>query len=301
MFLFIIELKIFNVKNIFKVHFKCKETCKNMAILSKLVSGLASVVTSKALYVAGIIVVALAKPACEYTVKLILRDTSAALTNTESSIENKLVKTENAIKKTLAENQKTIQEYILDKINDVNQFTMNEIEGMNAQVSILMNMMKEIKTNQSIILNAISKKNFNDDIVNLNMQLPDKDYIESTILNAINKKNFNDDIVNKLAEMNEKLPDKDYIESTTKKYAMFLHDEHVEIMNINRDDDDTISIASTRAESVPDKEKEKVPRLGPIKFAPPKEKVHLQQLTFAPPPLSGIPKLRKPLSARSVN
>lgn len=84
---------------------------------------------------------------------------------------------------------------------------------------------------------------------------------------------------------------------------MFLHDEHVEIMNINRDDDDTISIASTRAESVPEreKEKEKVPRLGPIKFAPPKEKVHVQQLTFAPPPLSGIPKLRKPLSARSVN
>ena len=233
-----------------------------MAILSKLVSGLASVVTSKALYVAGIIVVALAKPACEYTVKLILRDTSAALTNTESSIENKLVKTENAIKKTLAENQKIIQEYILDKMNDVNQFTMNKIEGMNAQVSILMNMMKEIKTNQSIILNAISKNN--DDIVNMNMQLPDKDYIEST----------------------------------AKKYAMYLHDEHVEIMNLTRDDD-TISIASTRAESVQAipthsenntlcKSKEvQIPKLGPIKFAP--------------PPLSGVPKLRKPLSARSVN
>ena len=269
-----------------------------MAILSKLVSGLLSVATNKALYVAGIIVVTLAKPACEYTVKLILRDTSVALTNTESSIENKLAATEDAIKTAFAESQKIIQEYVRDRVNDVNQLTMNEIEGMNAQVSILTNMMKEIKTNQSIILNAISKKNFNDDIVN---KLPDKDYIESTILNAISKKNFNDDIVNKLAEMNDKLPDKDYIESTTKKYAMFLHDEHVEIMNINRDDDDTISITSTRAESVPEREKEKVPRLGPIKFAPPKEKVQVHQLAFAPPPLSGIPKLRKPLSARSVN
>ena len=243
-----------------------------MAILSKLVSGLASVVTNKALYVAGIIVLTLAKPACEYTVKLILRDTSAALANTESSIENKL---EDAIKKAFAENQKNLQEYIRDKINEMNQFTMNEIEGLNAQISILMNeieglnaqisiLMNEIKTNQSIILNAISKNN--------------------------------DDIVNKL-------PDKDYIESTTKKYAMFLHDEHLEIMNNSRDDDDTISIASTRAESVPEREKEKVPRLGPIKFAPPKDKlqVRVQQLTFAPPPLSGIPKLRKPLSSRSVN
>ena len=227
-----------------------------MAILSKLVSGLASVVTSKALYVAGIIVVALAKPACEYTVKLILRDTSVALTNTESSIENKLAMTEHAIKTAFAESQKVIQEYVRDKINEMNQFTMNEIEGMNTQISILMN---EIKTNQSTILN----KN-KDDIVN-------------RILSN-NEKAF--------AEMQIKLPDRDYIENTTKKYAMFLHDEHVEIMNINRDDD-TISIASTRAESVPEKEKEKVPRLGPIKFAP--------------PPLSGIPKLRKPLSARSMN
>ena len=269
-----------------------------MAILSKLVSGLVSVATNKALYVAGIIIVTLAKPACEYTVKLILRDTSVALTNTESSIENKLAATEDAIKTAFAESQKIIQKYVRDKLNDVNQFTMNEIEGMNAQVSILTNMMKEIKTNQSIILNAISKNN--DAIVNMNMQLPEKDYTESTtILNAISKNN--NDIVNKLAEMNDKLPDKDYIECTTKKYAMFLHDEHVEIMNINRDDDDTISIASTRAESVPEREKEKVPRLGPIKFAPPKEKIQVQQLTFAPPPLSGIPKLRKPLSSRSVN
>ena len=146
---------------------------------------------------------------------------------------------------------------------------MNEIEGLNAQVGILMNMMKEIKTNQSIILNAISKKNFNDD-----------------------------NILNKIAEMQMQLPDKDYIESTAKKYAMYLHDEHVEIMNLTRDDD-TISIASTRAESVQAipthsenntlcKSKEvQIPKLGPIKFAP--------------PPLSGVPKLRKPLSARSVN
>ena len=232
-----------------------------MAILSKLVSGLLSVATNKALYVAGIIVVTLAKPACEYTVKLILWDTSVALTNTESSIENKLAATEDAIKATFSESHKIIQEYFRDRMNDVNQFTMNEIKGMNAQISILTNMMKEIKTNQSIILNAISKNN--DDIVNklAEMQLPDKDFIESTILNTISKNN--DDIVNKL-------PDKDYIDNTTKKYAMFLHDEHVEIMNIHRDDDDTISIASTRAESVPEREKEKVPRLGPIKFGPPK-------------------------------
>ena len=257
-----------------------------MAILSKLVYGLASVVTNKALYVAGIIVLTLAKPACEYTVKLILRDTSVALADTESSIENKL---EDAIKKALAESQKVFQEYIRDKINEMNQFTMNEIEGLNAQISILMN---EIKTNQSTILN----KN-KEDIVNriqsnnvkafaeMQMQLPDKDYIESTILNAISKNN--DDIMNNLKMQ---LPDKDYIENTTKKYAMFLHDEHLEIMNNSRDDDDTISIASTRAESVhaiPTPKEVPVPRLGPIKFAP--------------PPLSGIPKLRKPLSARSMN
>ena len=255
-----------------------------MAILSKLVSGLVSVATNKALYVAGIIVVALAKPACDYTVKLILRDTSVALADTESSIEKKLATTEDAIKRAFAESQKIIQEYFRDIMNDVNQFTMNEIEGMNSQVSILMNMMKEIKTNQSIILNAISKNN--DDIVKIKMQLPDKDYIESTIRSAISKKNFNDDIVNKLKMQ---LPDKDYIESTTKKYAMFLHDEHLEIMNISRDDD-TISIASTRAESVqaiPTPKEVPVPRLGPIKFAP--------------PPISGVPKLRRPLSARSVN
>jgi hypothetical protein len=232
-----------------------------MAILSKLVSGLASVVTNKALYVAGIIVVAIAKPACEYTVKLILRDTSAALADTESSIETKLAATEDAIKKAFEESQKMFQEYIRDKINEMNQFTMNEIEGMNAQISILMN---EIKTNQSTILN----KN-KDDIVNK--------------IIGNNEKAF--------SEMQMQLPDKDYIESTAKKYAMYLHEEHVEIMNISRDDD-TISIASTRAESVQmiptPKDKEfPVPRLGPIKFAP--------------PPLSGVPKLRKPLSARSVN
>ena len=91
------------------------------------------------------------------------------------------------------------------------------------------------------------------------------------------------------AEMQMHIPDKDYIESTAKKYAMYLHDEHVEIMNLTRDDD-TISIASTRAESVqaiPTPKEVPVPRLGPIKFAP--------------PPISGVPKLRKPLSARSVN
>ena len=251
-----------------------------MAILSKLVSGLASVVTNKALYVAGIIVLTLAKPACEYTVKLILRDTSVALANTESSIENTirvafednqkilrdtLANKELSTKDALAENQKILQEYICTKIDEVNQFTMNEIEGMNTQVGILMNMMKEIKTNQSIIQNAISKND--DDIVN-------------RIINDLEKS---------FAEMQMQLPDKDYIESTTKKYAMFLHDEHVEIMNINRDDD-TISIVSTRAESVqaiPTPKEVPVPRLGPIKFAP--------------PPLSGVPKLRKPLSARSVN
>ena len=255
-----------------------------MAILSKLVSGLASVVTNKALYVAGIILLTLAKPACEYTVKLILRDTSAALANTESSIENiirvafeehdKIIldtlankEVFSSIEDAFAENQKNLQDYICNKINEVNQFTMNEIGGMNAQVDILMNMMKEIKTNQSIILNAISKNN-------------------------------DDDILSKIAEMQMQLPDKDYIESTAKKYAMFLHDEHVEIMNVNRDDD-TISIASTRAESVHaipthsenntlcNSKEVSVPRLGPIKFAP--------------PPLSGVPKLRKPLSARSVN
>ena len=238
-----------------------------MAILSKLVSGLASVVTNKALYVAGIIVLTLAKPACEYTVKLILRDTSAALADTESSIENKL---EDAIKKAFEENQKMLQEYIRDKINEMNQFTMNEIEGLNAQISILMN---EIKKNQSTILN----KNNSDTLC-----------MSEDIVNRIQSNN-----VKAFAEMQMQLPDKDYIESTAKKYAMYLHDEHVEIMNLTRDDD-TISIASTRAESVQnipalpkEKEKDKVPRLGPIKFAP--------------PPLSGLPKLRKPLSARSVN
>ena len=240
-----------------------------MAILSKLVSGLASVVTNKALYVAGIIVLTLAKPACEYTVRLILRDTSVALANTESSIENTIrVAFEEHDKITsvaLAESQKVLQEYICTKIDEVNQFTMNEIEGLNTQVGILMNMMKEIKTNQSIIQNAISKNH--DNIVN-------------RIIN---------DLERSFAEMQMQLPDKDFIESTTKKYAMFLHDEHVEIMNINRDDD-TISIASTRAESVqaiPTPKEVPIPRLGPIKFAP--------------PPLSGVPRLRKPLSARSVN
>jgi hypothetical protein len=247
-----------------------------MAILSKLVSGLASVVTNKALYVAGIIVLTLAKPACDYTVKLILRDTSVALADTESSIENTirvafednqkilrdtLANKELSIKDALAENQKILQEYICTKIDEVNQFTMNEIEGMNTQVSILMNMMKEIKTNQSIILNAIGKNN--NDIVN-------------RIINDLEKS---------FAEMQMQLPDKDYIESTTKKYAMFLHDEHVEIMNISRDDD-TISIASS-VQAIPTPKEVPVPRLGPIKFAP--------------PPLSGVPKLRKPLSARSVN
>ena len=250
-----------------------------MAILSKLVSGLASVVTNKALYVAGIIVATLAKPACEYTVKLILRDTSVALANTESSIENTIrvafeehdkitteSSIENAIKKAFAENQKILREYICNKIDEVNQFTMNEIEGLNAQISILMN---DINTNQSTILN----KNKED------------------IINTIQSNN-----VKAFAEMQMQLPDKDYIESTAKKYAMYLHDEHVEIMNLTRDDD-TISIASTRAESVQAipthsdtlcKSKEvTVPRLCPIKFAP--------------PPISGVPKLRKPLSARSVN
>ena len=251
-----------------------------MAILSKLVSGLASVVTNKALYVAGIIVLTLAKPACEYTVKLILRDTSVALANTEASIENTIrvafeenqkilhdttvalatkVSIEDTIKKAFEENQKILQEYICNKIDEVNQFTMNEIEGLNAQISILMN---EIKTNQSTIMN----KN-KDDIVNR---------IQSNNVKAF-------------AEMQLQLPDKDYIESTAKKYAMYLHDEHVEIMNLTRDDD-TISIASTRAESVqaiPTPKEVPVPRLGPIKFAP--------------PPISGVPKLRKPLSARSVN
>ena len=243
-----------------------------MAILSKLVSGLASVVTNKALYVAGIIVLTLAKPACEYTVKLILRDTGVALANTESSIENTIrvafeenqkilrdttVATEssieNTIKKAFAENQKILQEYICNKIDEVNQFTMNEIEGLNAQISILMN---EIKTNQSITLNK------------------NKDEIVNTI--QINN-------VKAFAEMQMQLPDKDYIESTAKKYAMLLHDEHVEIMNMTRDDD-TISIASS-VQAIPTPKE--VPRLGPIKFAP--------------PPLSGVPKLRKPLSARSVN
>ena len=237
-----------------------------MAILSKLVSGLASVVTNKALYVAGIIVLTLAKPACEYTVKLILRDTSAALANTESSIENKLAATEDAIKKAFEENQKMLQKYIRDKINEMNQFTMNEIEGLNAQISILMN---EIKKNQSTILN----KNNSDTLC-----------MSEDIVNRIQSNN-----VKAFAEMQMQLPDKDYIESTAKKYAMYLHDEHVEIMNLTRDDD-TISIASTRAESVqaiPTPKEVPVPRLGPIKFAQ--------------PPLSGIPKLRKPLSARSVN
>ena len=251
-----------------------------MAILSKLVSGLASVVTNKALYVAGIIVLTLAKPACEYTVKLILRDTSVALANTESSIENtirvafeehdKIIRDttvalatkssiEDTIKTAFAENQKILQEYICNKIDEVNQFTMNEIEGLNAQISILMN---EVKTNQSITLNK------------------DKEDIVNTI-QSNNVKAF--------AEMQMQLPDKDFIENTTKKYAMYLHDEHIEIMNISRDDD-TVSIASTRAESVqavPTPKEVPVPRLGPIKFAP--------------PPLSGVPKLRKPLSARSVN
>ena len=243
-----------------------------MAILSKLVSGLASVVTNKALYVAGIIVFTLAKPACEYTVKLILRDTSVALANTESSIENTIrvafedhgkitteSSIENAIKEAFAENQKILREYICNKVDEVNQFTMNEIEGLNAQISILMN---DIKTNQSTILN----KNKED------------------IINRIQSNN-----VKAFAEMQMQLPDKDYIESTAKKYAMYLHDEHVEIMNLTRDDD-TISIASTRAESVqviPTPKEVPVPRLGPIKFAP--------------PPISGVPKLRKPLSARSVN
>lgn len=252
-----------------------------MAILSKLVYGLVSVATNKALYVAGIIVLTLAKPACEYTVKLILRDTSVALANTESSIENTIrvafekhdkttsvaiANAESSAKVALAENQKSLQEYICNKINEMNQFTMNEIEGMNTQVGILMNMMKEIKTNQSIIQNAISKND--DDVVN-------------RIINNLEKS---------FAEMQMQIPDRDYIESTTKKYAMFLHDEHLEIMNISRDDDDTVSNASTGTTSVhvaPAPKLPAVPRLGPIKFAP--------------PPLSGVPKLRKPLSARSVN
>ncbi len=294
-----------------------------MAILSKLVSGLASVVTNKALYVAGIIVLTLAKPACEYTVKLILRDTSVALANTESSIENTIrvafeehgkitteSSIENAIKEAFAENQKIIQEYVCNKINEVNQFTMNEIEGLNAQISIIMN---ELKTNQSTILNKNNSDTLcmSDDIVNriqsnnvkafaeMQMQLPDKDYIESTAKKYAMylHDEHKDDIVNRIqnnnvkafAEMQMQLPDKDYIESTAKKYAMYLHDEHVEIMNLTRDDD-TISIASTRAESVqaiPTPKEVPVPRLGPIKFAP--------------PPISGVPKLRKPLSARSVN
>ena len=249
-----------------------------MAILSKLVSGLASVVTNKALYVAGIIVLTLAKPACEYTVKLILRDTSVALANTESSIENTIKKAlaenqkilhdtlANTIKETFAENQKILQEYICTKIDEMNQFTMNEIEGLNTRISVLMN---EIKTNQSTILNNNNSytRCLSEDILN-------------TIQN---------DTMKAFAEMQMQLPDKDYIESTTKKYAMYLHDEHVEIMNLTRDDD-TVSIASTRAESVqaiPTPKEVPVPRLGPIKFAP--------------PPISGVPKLRKPLSARSVN
>ena len=115
------------------------------------------------------------------------------------------------------------------------------ISTLNAQISILMN---EIKKNQSTILN----KNKED------------------IVNRIQSNN-----VKAFAEMQMQLPDKEYIESTAKKYAMYLHDEHVEIMNLTRDDD-TISIASTRAESVqaiPTPKEVPVPRLCPIKFAPP--------------------------------
>ena len=93
----------------------------------------------------------------------LLRNTSVALANTESSIENTIrvafeehdkttsvafANAESSIKVALAENQKILREYICNKINDVNEFTMNEIEGMNAQVSILLNMMKEINAGQ---------------------------------------------------------------------------------------------------------------------------------------------------------
>jgi len=229
-----------------------------MAILSKLVSGLVSVATNKALYVAGIIVATLAKPACEYTVKLILRDTSVALANAESSIkeafaENQkilldisvtLANTESSIEDALAKNQKIIQEYIFNTVNEMNQFTMNEIKSLNTQISILMN---EIKTNQN-----------------------------------------NEDIVNKIVEMQMQLPDKEYIASMAKKYAMYLHDEHIEIMNICRYDDTVSNASSVQIIPTPRLPTE-VPRLGPIKFAPP------------PISVPGVPKLRKPLSARSVN
>jgi hypothetical protein len=244
--------------------------------------------------VVGVVVIAVAKPACDYTVKLILRDTSSAVKDTILPI--------------VKENQYIMRELITGfegKILLILTDLMKQVEmnmNMSLEIKKLLEMMsKESESNrgredvaelkstiQSLLIEIkelmLSKVDTNDTTLlkineYLEMNLKELSVMSSNInVETENKEN----ILVRLNDIANKLPDKDYIETIAKKYAMYLHDEHIELMNMKEP-----------VVTVDDKDNNNNNNNGKPKFS------HLKIPT--PRSTSNAPKLtmRKPLSARN--
>jgi len=263
-----------------------------MAILSKMLSSLAHLVTKKTLYVVSVVIIAVAKPACEYTIKLIkssvIDDTIVPIMEQNQYIMREFINevmmmNKNEIKELLVSeimmmNKNEIKELLVSKIMMMNKNEIKELlvsnEEIKELISINANRMNEflennIKTKELLVSNEEIKELVSINANRMNESLENNIKTVTTMLNSVNINDIEtnikklitmlntvnvDDIETKenilviLNGINDKLPEKyeniqtqtelrNYIETIAKKYAMYLHDEHMELMNIKINND----------------------------------------------------------------
>jgi len=283
-----------------------------------MLSGLAHLVTKKAIYVVGVAIIAVAKPACEYTVKLILRDTSLVIKDTIVPImeENQYVIREliNEVMKTNKSMSLEIKEFVSNEIKESLVLAVqsgSDKNGLDEDILIKIKELINVNVNR---MNESLETNIKKIITMLNtINVDDMETKENIVvsLNNITDKLHDNSLQNVVADLrdyiNGKLPDKDHIETIAKKYAMYLHDEHMELMNIKAPKsvvaEDKLVMLSQPGRSLTFPQEQPAPKMSHLKIPTPRSnKDNLLSIeTTAASNSNSAPKLtmRKPLSARN--
>jgi hypothetical protein len=238
-----------------------------MAILSKMLSGLAHLVTKKTIYVVGAVIIAVAKPACEYTIKII-----------KSSVIE--------IEDTIVQKNKFIMRELVNEIIVMNKIMLTDFSAMQSDT------VKELINNNANRMNESIETNINKIITMFQTVNVDDIETKEKILATLN--DINDKLSEKSENVHTQAELRDYIETIAKKYAMYLHDEHMELMNVkNQHNPNSGDLTTNANEFKVEGKQEQTSNLSHLKIPTPRNSKNNDIAT--------VPKLtmRKPLSARN--
>lgn len=175
-----------------------------------------SAISNRAVCMAGAVVVVVAKPACDYTVKVVLKNISLIVGNHLATLEADMKKALALIKETrdsLAEVERAISEQAAKEAPGIG--ALRFADGIEPKIS----------NTEAMVIRAVEGIEKTSGAI---------DVLPRTIESRISKvENMVIQAMDSIAKTNDAvntLPDK--MDATAKKYSSYLHDEHVSMAEL---------------------------------------------------------------------